>query len=550
MLLTYMVKHAINYSMNNITTKQRVQVIKGTSYVYEDNPYWDSTKQQTRHKRKYIGKLDEEGRFIPNLFYSTALELRSLQQEQPRSKSSPVGTYFGATYLLQAIAEKTGIREDLQEAFPADYQKILSLANYLAMESDSPMYRFSHWGVKHWHPYGQELGSQRISELFATLAEEARMRFFRSQKERRGEKEHLAYDTTSISSYSQLMNHVKYGYNKDGDSLPQINLALVFGQESMMPIYYRKLPGNITDVTTVRKLLLDIDYLGFRKVKLVMDRGFYSAGNLNALFQQHYKFLIAGKSKVRWIGEHIDAVRQSIQHFSCYEEEQEVYQSTTMTTWPYEEQDPQGQLLQSVPRRIYVHVYYNGQRAEEEKQSFLKDLADLKSCLQEGNCAPNQEEMRDTFFYCKTSPKRGWRVTSNEVAIQEHMKTFGYFVLLSNEIKDPSLALSIYRNKDLIEKSFGNLKNRLNMKRALVSSSESLDGKLFVQFVALMLVSYIHKVMKEHKLYKNYSMSALLDELDLIERFNYSGKQTHCSEMTKKQEYIYACFGVASPSML
>jgi transposase len=540
--------------MNNKIDKQRVQVIKGTSYVYEDSPYWDSTKQQTRHKRKYIGKLDGMGRFIPNLAYSTTLELTSLkqQQEQPKDKaaSSPRGTFYGATYLLQEMAEKTGIREDLQKAFPDDYQKILSLANYLVMESDSPMYRFSHWRVKHWHPYGQELGSQRISELFATMKEESRMSFFRSQKERRGEKEHLAYDTTSISSYSQLIPHVKYGYNKDGDTLPQINLALVFGQESMMPIYYRKLPGNITDVTTVRKLLLDFDYMGFKKVKLVMDRGFYSASNLNALFQQHYKFLIAGKSKVRWIGEHIDAVRESIQRFSCYEEEQEVYQSTTMTTWPYEEQKTQGQDVPCSPRRIYVHVYYNGQRAEEEKQSFLKDLADLKTCLQEGNCSPSRQETAEMFFHCKVSPKRGWKVTSNEAAIQEHMKSFGYFVLLSNEIKNPSLALSIYRNKDLIEKSFGNLKNRLNMKRALVSSSESLDGKLFVQFVALMLVSSIHKVMKEHKLYKNYSMSALLDDLDLIERFDYAKKHTHCSEMTKKQEYIYACFGVTPPTML
>ena len=43
--------------------------------------------------------------------------------------------------------------------------------------------------------------------------------------------------------------------------------------------------------------------------------------------------------------------------------------------------------------------------------------------------------------------------------------------------------------KDVVEKSFGNLKNRLNMRRPNVSSEESLDEKLFVQFVALMLVS-------------------------------------------------------------
>ena len=61
-------------------------------------------------------------------------------------------------------------------------------------------------------------------------------------------------------------------------------------------------------------------------------------------------------------------------------------------------------------------------------------------------------------------------------------RNYGYFSLLSNSIKDPLEALEIYRSKDLIEKAFGNLKERLNMRRTSVSSDESLDGKLFVQF--------------------------------------------------------------------
>jgi len=538
--------------MNKLNIKNRVQVIKGTSYVYEDYHYWDSSKKQTRHKRKYIGKIDKTGNFIPNKVYATSMELKSLEQKKSEGKTSPAErTYYGATYLMHAIAEQTGIREDLEESFPDSYLKILSLANYLVMESDSPMYRFSPWAMKHWHPCGRELSSQRISDLFTSIKEETRRSFFRRQKERRLEHEHLAYDITSISSYSELIEQVRYGYNKDSDSLPQINLALVFGQESMMPIYYRRLPGNITDVKTVRKLILDLDDLGFKKVKLVMDRGFYSEENINALFKKHYKFLIAGKSSVSFIREQIEEVRETIKHYSCYCEEQEVYQTTSINNWPYEERNAKGEILTRSLKRLYVHVYYNGQRAEEEKQSFIKALTDLKTSLKEGTYSPLQgEDMSNKFFNFKTTPKRGITIEPKEEAIQEHMKTFGYFVLLSNEIKDPTLALSIYRNKDLIEKSFGNLKNRLSMKRPLVSSSESLEGKLFVQFVALMLVSKIHQVMKKHTLYKNYSMQLLLDELDLIERFDYQGKRFHCSEMTKKQEYIYTCFGINPPTML
>jgi len=71
------------------------------------------------------------------------------------------------------------------------------------------------------------------------------------------------------------------------------------------------------------------------------------------------------------------------------------------------------------------------------------------------------------------------------------------------------------------------------MKRTSVSSSESLEGKLFVQFVALIYMSFIHKVMKEKKLYMKYTMPGLLDELDIIESFEYAGSRIHYGEIRR-----------------
>lgn len=40
----------------------------GVTYVYESSSYWDKEKQQSRAKRKCIGKLDPTtGEFIPNI---------------------------------------------------------------------------------------------------------------------------------------------------------------------------------------------------------------------------------------------------------------------------------------------------------------------------------------------------------------------------------------------------------------------------------------------------------------------------------------------------
>ena len=46
---------------------------------------------------------------------------------------------------------------------------------------------------------------------------------------------------------------------------------------------------------------------------------------------------------------------------------------------------------------------------------------------------------------------------------------------------DAITALETYRNRDLVEKAFGNLKEKLNLRRALVSSETGLSGKLFVE---------------------------------------------------------------------
>ena len=114
-------------------------------------------------------------------------------------------------------------------------------------------------------------------------------------------------------------------------------------------------------------------------------------------------------------------------------------------------------------------------------------------------------------------------------------------------VKEPIRALEIYRNKDLIEKNFGNLKERLNFRRTLVSSEQSLEGKIFVEFVALIYLAYIKKQMQGKDLFKKYTMTELLDEFDVIECFEQPGHELRVSEMTQKQLALYNDMGVTPP---
>ena len=112
---------------------------------------------------------------------------------------------------------------------------------------------------------------------------------------------------------------------------------------------------------------------------------------------------------------------------------------------------------------------------------------------------------------------------------------------------DAAKALQLYRNKDVVEKAFGNLKERLSMRRLLVSSEHSLNGKLFVEFIALILLSYIKKHMESENLYKKYTLRALLDKLDIIECFKYPGTRLRTGEVLENQKEIYEAMGVGVP---
>jgi hypothetical protein len=199
---------------------------------------------------------------------------------------------------------------------------------------------------------------------------------------------------------------------------------------------------------------------------------------------------------------------------------------------------------------MYLHLFYSPERALEDEKAFNNRLADWQQELENGQRHPDHEKQYAKYFEVKSTPVRGTKVVAIEEALAEAKRNFGYFALLSNEIKEAVEALEIYRNKDLVEKAFDNLKERLNLRRLAVSSEQSLDGKLFVQFIALIFLSHITRKMQENKLFKNYTLHEILDEFDIIECFEVPGQRLQVGETTKRQMDLYTTFGVMPPASL
>ena len=180
---------------------------------------------------------------------------------------------------------------------------------------------------------------------------------------------------------------------------------------------------------------------------------------------------------------------------------------------------------------------------------FTEELVGYKKELESGNLINAHQEAYDAFFVIKTTPKRGTQVSYNDQAVSQYINRYaGFQALLTNSIKDPVESLQIYRDKDVVEKCFDDLKNQLDMKRLRMHSSATVDGRLFVQFIALIYMSALRKEMRKSSLINRYTVRELLQEMGTLTKIKYSGKYGHIlTEITKPQREILQGLNIALP---
>lgn len=506
----------------------------GVTYVYESASYWDKQKKQARNKQVCIGKIDPvNGEFIPS---------KRLSSEQAAVKSTTVtasAQIIGPSIILDKITTQLNLDKILKSCFPETHQQILMMAYYLVIDGRA-LSHCATWCRSHAPLMEQSLTSQRISEMLHTITLKEKQMFLTKWMKTILEEDYLCYDITSVSSYSEFNEYIKYGYNRDGETLPQLNLAVLFGQNGRLPVYYERLPGNITDVKTLHNLLKTFKAFEMKTLSYVMDKGFYSKKNVDSLLAAKDKFLISVPLNNKWLQKAIDDVCELIHGPEGYKklDDEILYVHTRLYPWGDKK------------HRCYLHLYYNARARAEAIDRFNEELVQYRQELEKEEKNSQHQWAYDTFFIVKTTPKRGRKVTFKTEAVQQYIKRYtGFQALLSNNVKDPLKALQIYRDKDVVEKCFDDLKNQLDMKRLRMHSSSTTDGRLFVQFIALIYVSALRKEMRKSTLIEQYTIRELLQETETLTKIKYSGKYGHIlTEVTKPQREILTALNIEIPS--
>lgn len=71
-----------------------------------------------------------------------------------------------------------------------------------------------------------------------------------------------------------------------------------------------------------------------------MDRGYYSAENINALFKKHLKFLCGTSSALSFAKEFIREIGSRKDHYEYYNSNLELYVFSKTIAWDYEQERP------------------------------------------------------------------------------------------------------------------------------------------------------------------------------------------------------------------
>jgi transposase len=108
----------------------------------------------------------------------------------------------------------------------------------------------------------------------------------------------------------------------------------------------------------------------------------------------------------------------------------------------------------------------------------------------------------------------------------------------------------------LVESQFDDLKNELDMGRLRTYNSDTMRGRILVQFLALILTSQIRIVLKnawdkrteypkDTRLTRKYSLSELMLRLGSYRKTHFSGRYGDVvSTPTKAQREIFTAFGL------
>lgn len=500
----------------------RTKIINGIEYMYEITPWYDPATKKVRQKSRYLGK-DQDGKII-----------------RVREKKLKDVFSYGEFLPLEQIIRHYQLDKFLvKELGKVHSQVVISICLARLLRGLS-LQHIATWYEGTWRYYHSRelpLSSASISRLLSSIGQKRLQdklitHLIRQLKSKRT----ILYDITSVSSYSELIRLLEWGYNRDQYDLPQVNLSMILDKAEGIPLGYEIYPGSISDVTTLDNTVKKLRVLGVKEFALILDRGFFSIANIGLLLENYADFVMAVPERYRLIDKLIRRLGKDIEkprYLMKFHDEIIFVRETDIPVGPHV---------------LKGYCYFNPQRAQQEKDSFYKRLFSIKQQIEDlkvhKQVKARVQELTgnlSTYFAIHITPEK-ITVQIKEKAVARRLNKRGLFMIAYHGQYSWDGCLAAYREKELIERSFNILKNDLEFSTPHAHKDETLKGLMFISLLALIIRMNIMNVLKKADKLKDYNFEKMILQLEKIKAVVTDEGKVFYSEITKKQRELLELF--------
>ena len=561
------------------TAQYRVSIHNIGVYRYASTQpaYQDPESGKTKHRRIHWGTLDNSNKFIPGSKYifapvdersklifpedwdmSEAEKLSgSRKPGRPVIESQDENRLYGDIWLMEQIADATGIREDLTKVFDGNKElvnAILTLA-YFPMSGKGTYDHLSAWMRVTKTPYEGDLSSPSITVLTQSITEQNRMDLFRCRSKRLGNNELCAVDSTSRSAWGSSLPDIHYGKSKDKLPLPQTMEVVVYTLSQHIPVYYRTLPGNTPDSRSLAIILSDLKNAGFKdNIIMITDRGYESIRNLEMYIDKGQPMIMGTKTGQKHVRDKIDKFGT----FDHHPAEMEIDETERIYFKQYElEYQIEGQ-RDNIKQadKLRLNLYFDPVRRSQELIDLDIILRDQKKALQEilreGIPLDDDATLKRIYRFYDLQYDEKTRILKsfklNDDKVKRARRESGFFANTTYGVDfDAITAQNHYKLRDEQEKYFAMMKGVMGADRQRNWSELGKEGRLLILFVSQVIGCYIAYVRKT-KLYKDYhSLLSILDEMRPIRYIEHPNTKPTITPFVGDQVKICETFGFNIP---
>lgn len=544
MYLDFLVK--IPNEQGKITYRKK----NDTDYVYyEYDRIYDKASRKTNPKRVTIGKKSEEypTMMLPNEKYLKFFSDEDVPEMNHRANRSS-SLRIGAWIVLRKMIEEYKLADILGEYISSkDLGLVLDLAAYNIISENNAGQYYPDYAYNHplfssgMHIYSDS----KVSDLLQSMTTEQSVGFLNMWNASRDhrEKVYISYDSTNKNCQAGDIEIVEYGHPKTDVGLPIFNYAIAYDTNNREPLFYEKYPGSINDVSQLQIMLEKAAGYGYKKIGFILDRGYFSKGNIKCMDDHKYPFVIMVKGMHDLVNNLVLEKKDTFENkWANHIDEYDVY-GTTVKRKLYETDD----------RERNIHIYHSIMKEGNERTLLAKKLRQMKAyMMKHTNEIVAFGPGFSKYYILHYNEKNGvFQFPEDRTDVIERENTLsGYFCIITSEDMTAKEALNLYKSRDSSEKLFRGDKSYLGNKSLRIHGDSAAESKIFIEFIALIIRNRIYTCLKSEMMAldkrPNYmTVPAALRELEKIEMVRLTDNQYRLDHaVTATQKTILKAFGL------